>query len=106
MTHLPSIEERVEEVMKSEPVERVLNIEQTAILSGRAEQYRGTKLQDVLRTTLTSDRLAIREVLMEWAKKNKCQSVKDGGQICNDSHNSVLIKLQTLIDKVLPEVDI
>lgn len=66
-----SVEETIESIMTSEPMKRVLGIESTAIISGRATQYEGKLLQDVLREALTSHTNTVLQGVVERVEGNR-----------------------------------
>ena len=82
-----TVEERIEEIMESEPMKRVLGIEMTAIVTGRASQYYGKSINEVLKDALTQVREdTIREIVEKTnppEKWKRCLKIAFGqDEIC------------------------
>jgi len=58
-------EKIIKEIMESEPMKRVSSIEQTAIVTGRVDQYYGKTIPEVLKEALYSQRLQLIEEVEE-----------------------------------------
>lgn len=61
-----TIEAQVEEIMQSEPMKRVLAIEHTAIVTGRAGEYFGKTIPEVLRDALTTQQEELVKSVLEF----------------------------------------
>jgi hypothetical protein len=69
-------EKIIEEIMASEPMERVLAIETTAMVTGRAGQYHGKTITEVLKEALHRVRQDEREkVLNIFCKDEQSKEV-------------------------------
>ena len=51
-----TIEGVIEIIMNSDPMKRVLSLEQSSIITGRAPQYKGVTIQEVIRSALSAQK--------------------------------------------------
>lgn len=77
MTTPTIIEMIIEEILKSEPMEWYASIERTAQTTGRAPQYGGKLIQDVLKTALTRVRESTLDEVREKIKERGHQQDDD-----------------------------
>lgn len=64
------IAEVIKEIVDSEPMKRLLGIESIAIITGRASQYHGKVLSEVIKDALSSRHLRLEQAIREDERSN------------------------------------
>jgi hypothetical protein len=72
-----TIEGVIEIIMNSDPMKRVLSLEQSSIITGRAPQYKGVTIQEVIRQALSAQKEEIEAAFLNQKSNVHDQAVRE-----------------------------